>query len=1199
MWSAEVVKASQKSFAFCSTLAVYVYSLENAQLRQIISGNEKTILGLSWNPHNENEIAVTSMESTIVVWDLSTLKQTRVLNVNTNSQFLLWSPTDPNIIAHASQKLLFWNLSTGKSQTIAEFSDYVMALRWCPTNPSLLLAGTKDGHTYLVDLRQKKPKCLTWKFADSIMDLQFDPLSSSYAIVASVKGDLVLLDYERDAVVMHFEKPSGKIVNLAWYAKIPGCFLSTDEKSGIIRVWNVANKHYVDTIRARGFGFRSFFPIPNSDKFVASFRDGAVGVYDFHKKRWEFTSQSSHTETVFDCEFKPSNKNILATCSYDSSIKFWDVTKMENIDTIPDHKGTIYGISWCPGDDKRIASVTGSGHFYVWDSTTCSQVAHAQFSSDAIYRVSWNKEDSSLIALGCKDGSVIVCNPKAELIKKYRLSQATYGVDWSPFEKSQLAVGSHDGLVRIFDVTKGDSPVKILKGHESRSFNVAWNPLIPSILASGSDDKSIIIWNTAQGTIVGKLQGHQNNVRALVWNPAVPYILLSGSWDGTIRIWDTRNFSCLDVIYDHNADVYGLSCHIERPFFYVSTSRDNSIRLWSLDKICRSTQVSQILGTPSDDSQGDALADLRAYPISSSHKLYHTVSRSILGARKTSSNTLSYFKQLFDYCKHPVGIADFFNVLDVCQKKSEADFGGSICHRSNSVKYLEASCHELLASKLSKAPSTAGAMKREDRVRLAASNFLKAGHTQRYCELMVELGEWEKAVSMAPAVSLEYWKSLSAKYATHLETLENDAAVSYHIASGAISKAVDFYTSRGDLADAVVVADAYKSGRYLSYASSIKPTPITNQEESDALSKSTNAKRVLFYISKGAPIMAATCALSADDYTSAISILLKANEIELAAIVCAVLNIKSDETFYKLAMVAEKMDRRDLMSLALKQINHSKSPVAALLGRQDVSVDVKTRLYANAGLESPQKYAASVSDLTAKASSAAEKVAIYIHAGNYSSALDTAAAAFADLVKKDTPLSQLADISVAISGVPAPELAKHGRKVEIFAYVAYVAAICAMQNGYDSVVLFMLSSATKHAEQARLSQSSLPSCAELVGLMTSSAGVRSSRFVDTATSLQPTLSPIVSKALGAWIQLIKSDIRNRTNSTEVVVSGSQLLRYDLHSGNGTSALTKTRIAGPPFVIDLSFGPVSLSEAVMLADVSPFSPSWNGTILNPY
>lgn len=46
-----------------------------------------------------------------------------------------------------------------------------------------------------------------------------------------------------------------------------------------------------------------------------------VGVFNQQKNRLEYTTEMGHSETVFDCRFKPSNSNIMATSSYDNTVK--------------------------------------------------------------------------------------------------------------------------------------------------------------------------------------------------------------------------------------------------------------------------------------------------------------------------------------------------------------------------------------------------------------------------------------------------------------------------------------------------------------------------------------------------------------------------------------------------------------------------------------------------------------------------------------------------------------------------------------------------------------------------------------------------------------------------------------------------------------------------------------------------------------
>ena len=77
-----------------------------------------------------------------------------------------------------------------------------------------------------------------------------------------------------------------------------------------------------------------------------------------------------------------------------------------------------------------------------------------------------------------------------------------------------------------------------------------------------------------------------------------------------------------------------------------------------------------------------------------------------------------------------------------------------------------------------------GAPTREERLQEAAAIEVRLGNLQRYCELLVQLGEWEKALAVAPGVSMVYWKSLAQRRAQQLMQEDNDNTVPYCVATG-------------------------------------------------------------------------------------------------------------------------------------------------------------------------------------------------------------------------------------------------------------------------------------------------------------------------------------------------------------------------------------------------------------------------------
>ncbi|KAJ7409714.1 WD repeat-containing protein 17 [Willisornis vidua] len=271
------------------------------------------------------------------------------------------------------------------------------------------------------------------------------------------------------------------------------------------------------------------------------------------------------------------------------------------------------------------------------------------------------------------------------------------------------------------------------------------------------NNNTVRIWDYTQDACINVLSGHTAPVRGLMWNPEIPYLLISGSWDYTIRVWDTRDGTCLDTVYDHGADVYGLSCHPSRPFTMASCSRDSTVRLWSLTPLINPLQINILADRCWDDIIGNTV--------------------------KGQDDSL--LPQ--NYCK-------------------------GIMHMKHLIRFRMSKAQELTTVKMSKFGGGIGAPSKEERLKEAAEIHLRLGQIQRYCELMVELGEWDKALSVAPGVSMKYWRKLMQRRADQLIQEENDDVIPYCIATGDVKKLVSFFTSKGQLKEALLVAQAACEG---------------------------------------------------------------------------------------------------------------------------------------------------------------------------------------------------------------------------------------------------------------------------------------------------------------------------------------------------------------------------------------------------
>ena len=61
------------------------------------------------------------------------------------------------------------------------------------------------------------------------------------------------------------------------------------------------------------------------------------------------SSPQGHVETIFDCKFKPDDPDLIATASFDGTMKVWDINTLTAVKTSPGNEGILYSLSWAPG----------------------------------------------------------------------------------------------------------------------------------------------------------------------------------------------------------------------------------------------------------------------------------------------------------------------------------------------------------------------------------------------------------------------------------------------------------------------------------------------------------------------------------------------------------------------------------------------------------------------------------------------------------------------------------------------------------------------------------------------------------------------------------------------------------------------------------------------------------------------------------
>jgi WD repeat-containing protein 17 len=953
--------SSSNLIAFCSTLATYIHDADNFELKYVLSAHRRPITCVSWCRQDRNSMVTSGTDNRVYVWDIVRSDVKYSLMTASEPSLVAWSPHDIEVITIVCEgSVHVWRYAS--CATMHRIGSIVrgkiVAMQWSQSNATvgaLLAVGSSEGRIYLWDCKQDKvikgPSRPHGKDT-SVLDIQWDPHAGQFILVTQKQGYGYLLDATTNEVLMEFTKQPHSAELAQFMPRMPGTFVTMNRQSSLISIWNVSQADPLDQLKLthRTFGINSAVVVPGTSTLAVSLMNGSKLVYDLHTHRQLFLTPPSHSETIFDCRFKPSNANLVATGSFDSTTKIWDADNMSILRDLVGQGGIIYGVSWCPGGPRETRLATGSsnGTVCVWDVSSGAMLRRINVHSDKIMRITWNQWDKRLIAATSQNGELAVFEDSGHQFMRIKHSCPVFGVDWNPHNKTQLCIGTGDGQVLVYDTKLADrKPIHVLCGHDGRVFNAIWSPLLPGIIASGSDDTSVRIWclpdsvlaggdNTSESTEMAVLLGHTNRVRALSWHTESPRLLFSGSWDCSIRMWDVKTGECLQVIDEHRADVYGITMHPLRPFLLATTSRDATTHYWSLSDLAMPMIRRAILndGLLAKDTWAPAT---EAYEIGIdtratwSHAIESvalpceltTLSGAELQSLMEEAEDLNLVERLgtlLDFFYGQQNISNLWKMVVRIATHAPADYTKltpcgkdpmlsatiathpeGIIHRDDIFDEYSSILHELEQSIANDVGVGHGRF--EDRVMATADLHMRLGNVRAYCEKMIEIDEWSCALAVAAGAdarasvdagnSATYWSELTTRYATHQTRQMQVHGFAGRARKTATVSPLHLLLASKNYSEAVdlLIAESDWSGAFL-IATSIESDDSKHQP--NELIDRVNSARITELMKCQRYIEAATCHLSVSNAEAAVDTLCRADKLELAAAVSKALGVHSD-----------------------------------------------------------------------------------------------------------------------------------------------------------------------------------------------------------------------------------------------------------------------------------------------------------------
>jgi WD domain, G-beta repeat/GAF domain len=289
-----------------------------------------------------------------------------------------------------------------------------------------------------------------------------------------------------------------------------------------------------------------------------------------------------HSDWVTGVAFRSSG--VLASGSWDQSIKFWDVGTGRELEALRDKVKRVQALAFSH-DGHWLATEDSTNTVTVWDATNGREIRTlpsdkptSPIGKSWVYSIGFSP-DGRWLASGVDDQTIRIWDMSTgqkvrDLIGPRR--SVTY-VAFSP-DGRLLASGNDDKTIQIWDPSTG-TEIRVLSGHKKPVYAVAFSP-DSRRLASASGDKTIKLWDVSTGRELRTLMGHQNAVTSLAFSPDGRW-LASGSWDKTIKIWDAVAGTELQTLSGPTHSIYTVAFDSGGDWL-ASGSEDGTVNLWRL-----------------------------------------------------------------------------------------------------------------------------------------------------------------------------------------------------------------------------------------------------------------------------------------------------------------------------------------------------------------------------------------------------------------------------------------------------------------------------------------------------------------------------------------------------------------------------------------------------------------------------------------